>query len=366
MNARLVRAKRELGISGAPTPIPVGKCQSRLTVLTLPTLHPHAAELRDAILNKLTYSCSKTPSNAGPYDWYLATVLAVRDRMVDRWLESEQRDRAQARQARVLPLDRIPDRAAAVRLADQPAPARRPRARRWPASTSISTSSASSSPTQRSATAASAGSPPATWTAWRRSAVPAYGYGIRYEHGLFMQQIRDGWQHELPERWLAFGNPWEFERLETEYSIRFGGSVEYVGGDRTARRAACGIRPSGCSRSRTTRRSPAGAAATSTRCGCGRRARPRRCISPRSTTGDVCRRHRAARAGRGDFARALSERRDAGGTGAAAAPGVFLHLGVAAGHRAAAICSSSTICTRCPTTSRSSSTTPIRRSRSPS
>src|SRR4051795_629628 len=60
-------------------------------ILTLPTLHPHAAELRDAILNKLTYSCSKTPSNAGPYDWYLATVLALRDRMVDRWLESEQR-----------------------------------------------------------------------------------------------------------------------------------------------------------------------------------------------------------------------------------------------------------------------------------
>src|SRR4029079_1200491 len=57
-------------------------------------------------------------------------------------------------------------------------------------------------------------------------AVPAYGYGIRYEHGLFMQQIRDGRQVELPERWLACGNPWEFERLDTEYSIRFGGSVE--------------------------------------------------------------------------------------------------------------------------------------------
>jgi starch phosphorylase len=60
-------------------------------------------------------------------------------------------------------------------------------------------------------------------------AVPAFGYGIRYEHGLFAQEIRDGWQHELPERWLAFGNPWEFERLEAEYSIRFGGTVEYIG-----------------------------------------------------------------------------------------------------------------------------------------
>src|SRR3954470_23467442 len=60
-------------------------------VLTLPTLHPHAAELREAILNKLTYSCSKTPSSAGPYDWNLATALASRARMVDRWLEAEQR-----------------------------------------------------------------------------------------------------------------------------------------------------------------------------------------------------------------------------------------------------------------------------------
>jgi starch phosphorylase len=59
--------------------------------------------------------------------------------------------------------------------------------------------------------------------------VPAYGYGIRYENGLFVQQIRSGWQHEAPERWLALGNPWEFERTDTEYSVCFGGSVEYVG-----------------------------------------------------------------------------------------------------------------------------------------
>ena len=113
-------------------------------------------------------------------------------------------------------------------------------------------------------------------------AVPAFGYGIRYEHGLFKQEIRDGLQHELPERWLAFGNPWEFERLDTEYSIRFGGSVEYVGGaDGTAR--GSGIRPSGSWPWRTIRRSPAGAAATSIRCGFGRRDRPRRCSLRRST-----------------------------------------------------------------------------------
>ena len=44
--------------------------------------------------------------------------------------------------------------------------------------------------------------------------IPACGYGIRYDHGLFRQVIKDGWQHEYPEHWLSFGNPWEFERPE--------------------------------------------------------------------------------------------------------------------------------------------------------
>ncbi len=45
---------------------------------------------------------------------------------------------------------------------------------------------------------------------------PAYGYGIRYANGLFRQEMSEGWQVELPEDWLAHGNPWEFERRESE------------------------------------------------------------------------------------------------------------------------------------------------------
>src|SRR3954453_9928875 len=56
--------------------------------------------------------------------------------------------------------------------------------------------------------------------------IPAYGYGIRYDHGLFRQVIRDGWQQEYPEEWLSFGNPWEFARPEVIYDIHFGGWVE--------------------------------------------------------------------------------------------------------------------------------------------
>jgi starch phosphorylase len=205
-------------------------------ILTLPTLHPHAAELRDAILNKLTYSCSTTPSNAGPYDWYLATVLAVRDRMVDRWLESEQKtERKHSKRVYYLSIEYLIgrllfDTLINLRLLGT--------ARMALASLDVDLDQLRKLEPDAALGNGGLGRLAACYMdSMAALAVPAYGYGIRYEHGLFMQQIRDGWQQEQPERWLAFGNPWEFERLETEYSIRFGGSVEYVGSgaDGTAR-----------------------------------------------------------------------------------------------------------------------------------
>ncbi len=55
--------------------------------------------------------------------------------------------------------------------------------------------------------------------------LPAYGYGIRYEYGIFYQHIRDGYQVETPDNWLRYGNVWEIERPEYMYSIKFGGRV---------------------------------------------------------------------------------------------------------------------------------------------
>ena len=57
--------------------------------------------------------------------------------------------------------------------------------------------------------------------------MPGFGYGIRYEYGLFRQKIEAGWQIEHPDNWLAFGNPWEFPRTDVLYRIRFGGSVQH-------------------------------------------------------------------------------------------------------------------------------------------
>lgn len=55
---------------------------------------------------------------------------------------------------------------------------------------------------------------------------PCYGYGIRYEYGIFTQKIMDGYQTEAPDNWLRYGNPWEFPRPELMYPVRFYGKVE--------------------------------------------------------------------------------------------------------------------------------------------
>ncbi|CAG0934846.1 partial glycogen phosphorylase, partial [Rhodocyclaceae bacterium] len=56
--------------------------------------------------------------------------------------------------------------------------------------------------------------------------VPAIGYGIRYEFGIFDQEIRDGWQVEKTDKWLQMGNPWEICRPELACSVKFGGHTE--------------------------------------------------------------------------------------------------------------------------------------------
>jgi len=56
--------------------------------------------------------------------------------------------------------------------------------------------------------------------------VPAVGYGIRYEHGMFHQILEDGWQKELGDQWLRLGNPWEIKKPDIRYRVGFGGRTE--------------------------------------------------------------------------------------------------------------------------------------------
>jgi starch phosphorylase len=55
--------------------------------------------------------------------------------------------------------------------------------------------------------------------------IPSWGYGIRYDYGIFKQLIKDGHQIEIPDYWLANGNPWEIKREDVTYKVRFGGHI---------------------------------------------------------------------------------------------------------------------------------------------
>jgi len=61
--------------------------------------------------------------------------------------------------------------------------------------------------------------------------ISAFGYGIRYEFGIFDQEIRDGWQVEVTDKWLKLGNPWEIPRYEITFPVYFGGRTEQQRGE---------------------------------------------------------------------------------------------------------------------------------------
>ena len=64
--------------------------------------------------------------------------------------------------------------------------------------------------------------------------IPAMGYGLRYEYGMFKQSIQDGWQHELPDNWLRRPDPWEVARPRETVEVQLNCSFE-VRGERIKR-----------------------------------------------------------------------------------------------------------------------------------
>ncbi len=201
-------------------------------------VQPDADEtaLRDAIVAKLTYVIGKQPETAMPHDWYCATALAVRDRIVDIWSASR-RETKRLHKKRVYYLSiefligrLLLDTLTNLRLVDP--------VKRALASLGVDFEQLLLIEPDAALGNGGLGRLAACFMdSMSALKIPAYGYGIRYEHGLFEQRIHNGWQEELPEEWLARGNPWEFSRAESSVTIGFGGTVEYIGGDEDTARA---------------------------------------------------------------------------------------------------------------------------------
>ncbi len=186
--------------------------------------------LKSEILRKLTYSLGKAPAAAQAHDWLTAGILATRDHAIDVWQASTKESYATGRKrVYYLSLEFLIGRSLADTLNNLGLTEPMTRAMRelgvdLPEIETIEPDAALGN--------GGLGRLAACYMeAMASTGVPALGYGIRYDHGLFKQGIENGRQVEQPEDWLSFRNPWEFERREASYRIGFGGSVAASGPD---------------------------------------------------------------------------------------------------------------------------------------
>jgi starch phosphorylase len=194
---------------------------------TPPPLEMTVGVLREAVIRHLTYSLAKTPGTATERDWFHALVYVVRDLLVERMTRTFDRyDREGSRRVYYLSMEYLigsslsnallslgleePMREALQGL-DQDY-----RRLCWlEADAALGNGGLGRLAACLLDSLATLG-------------LAGYGYGIRYEYGMFSQHIEQGWQVEHPENWLRYGNPWELPRSEVLYPVSFGGHVESV------------------------------------------------------------------------------------------------------------------------------------------
>ncbi|WEK05315.1 MAG: glycogen/starch/alpha-glucan phosphorylase [Candidatus Devosia phytovorans] len=199
-------------------------------VYDAPTPEPRATTveaIQAEILERLIYSVGKDPIVARQHDWLAATILAVRDRVMDRWMESSRETwRTSKKRVYYLSLEFLIGRL--MRDAMSNVGLMEP-VREALKNLNVDLGDLINLEPDAALGNGGLGRLAACFLESMSSVqIPAYGYGIRYVHGLFRQEMSEGWQVELPEEWLAHGNPWEFERRESAYEIGFGGHVEPV------------------------------------------------------------------------------------------------------------------------------------------
>jgi starch phosphorylase len=209
--------------SAAPAPAKIPEGQHTRTGLS-------AEILTRAIHDNLCFVLGRHPSIATDYEWFRAVALTVRDRLMDRWIRNVPSlidpdvrtvsylsaefligpqlmghlvalGCTQAAREALTALGRNFDELVAIE--EEPGLGNGGLGR-------LAACFIESLATQR---------------------VSAFGYGIRYEFGIFDQEIRDGWQVELTDKWLRLGNPWEIPRYEITFPVFFGGRTEMRRGE---------------------------------------------------------------------------------------------------------------------------------------
>jgi glycogen phosphorylase len=180
--------------------------------------------LKADVLRHLTFTLGKDPSHASTYDWRLALSFAIRDRIMGPWFTST-RKTWDTGHKRVYYLSMefligrlLEDATINLGLYDT--------VKSTMAELGVDVRGLIEDEPDAALGNGGLGRLAACFMeSMATLGVPAYGYGIRYEHGLFRQRFQGGQQAETPEDWLMTRNPWEFERPEAAYVIPFKGTV---------------------------------------------------------------------------------------------------------------------------------------------
>ncbi|MCB2077658.1 MAG: glycogen/starch/alpha-glucan family phosphorylase, partial [Novosphingobium sp.] len=182
------------------------------------------SDLEARIIDVLRHRVGKDERAAKQHDWFTAAVLSLRDAIIDRWMESTRRTYDEGgKRVYYLSLEFLIGRLLRDALSNMGMTREMQEALR---DHGLDLAELEQLEPDAALGNGGLGRLAACFMESLASLdIPAYGYGIRYVNGMFRQRIVDGWQVELPETWLAHGNPWEFDRRESSYRIGFGGEV---------------------------------------------------------------------------------------------------------------------------------------------
>ncbi len=180
--------------------------------------------LRESLSNRLIYSIGKDPITATDRDWFNTTAYTVRERLIERWMETMRSYYASdAKRVYYLSLEFLTGRVLSNSLMNM---GFYDECREALSDLELDIDQLQEVEGDAALGNGGLGRLAACFLdSMATLSLPGYGYGIRYEYGAFHQRIEHGYQVEHPDTWLRYGNPWEFPRPEVLFTVKFGGRV---------------------------------------------------------------------------------------------------------------------------------------------
>jgi starch phosphorylase len=196
----------------------------------LPELdHPalDAESIRRSLYNRLIYTIGKDPITATDRDWFYAAAAVVRERMIERWMETMRSYYVEDRKrVYYLSMEFLMGRSMTNAMLNMCAEKEFRDALTALGEMGLRPENIADMEPDAALGNGGLGRLAACFLdSMATMGIAGYGYGIRYEYGMFHQGIEEGQQVEHPDNWLRYGNPWEFPRPEVLYQVKFHGRV---------------------------------------------------------------------------------------------------------------------------------------------